>query len=362
MDDSNPLFLLKSVRGELQTIQRQVDYLIAVLDSQAKEGLDEIAILEETSRPSDLAWINSALHQMAGKHSQEEILEVLLAIAAERADRVILFEAKNGKLEPWKSAGIDTEPLSGVVVTEPESPLVLAARQGEVSFLRERFQDSLPWLSRLGPLPASCLCLPLTFGSFVPFVLYADSSVALNGSLLEVLVRLAVLHLQNHYMAHLLQKVEEREIVSSQEETATPETAVTPEEEIWKEDAEDTGEPVVEEGETVSLETETLTREEEEAAHEEARRLARLLVAEIKLYNEGEVEEGRKNADLYRRLRTDIDRSRKMYEKRVHPSIKAQADYFNSEVIRVLAHDDASLMGNDYQGSEVSNPVTPGNE
>ena len=39
----------------------------------------------------------------------------------------------------------------------------------------------------------------------------------------------------------------------------------------------------------------------ENALHEEARRLARLLVSEIKLYNEEQVEEGRRHRDLRRR-------------------------------------------------------------
>jgi hypothetical protein len=47
----------------------------------------------------------------------------------------------------------------------------------------------------------------------------------------------------------------------------------------------------------------------EHPAHEEARRLARLLISEIKLYNEEQVLEGRRSRDLYHRLKEDIDRS-----------------------------------------------------
>ena len=55
---------------------------------------------------------------------------------------------------------------------------------------------------------------------------------------------------------------------------------------------------------------------EEEKAHSDARRFARLLVSEIKLYNEQKVAEGRRGGDLYDRLKEeDIDRSRQMYEK-----------------------------------------------
>lgn len=94
-----------------------------------------------------------------------------------------------------------------------------------------------------------------------------------------------------------------------------------------------------------------LGSDEEETAHEEARRFARLLVSEIKLYNEGEVEEGRQSGDLYQRLRRDLDRSRDMYMKRVHPAVQGSADYFHDEVVRILAKGDSALLGEGYPGS-----------
>ncbi len=54
------------------------------------------------------------------------------------------------------------------------------------------------------------------------------------------------------------------------------------------------------------------TEPAEEELHEEARRQARLLVTEIKLYHEEAVEEGRKSGNIYDRLRGDIDRSRQL--------------------------------------------------
>jgi hypothetical protein len=82
----------------------------------------------------------------------------------------------------------------------------------------------------------------------------------------------------------------------------------------------------------------TETRKE----HEDARRFARLLVSEIKLYNEAKVLEGRKNRDLYQQLRDDIDRSRKLYTER-HPD--APPDFFNDELVRILADGDAAALG-----------------
>ena len=83
----------------------------------------------------------------------------------------------------------------------------------------------------------------------------------------------------------------------------------------------------------------------ENALHEEARRLARLLVSEIKLYNEEQVEEGRRHRDLYLRLKEDIDRSRQIYDERVHDSVRGTTDYFQQELVRSLAGGDPRALG-----------------
>jgi hypothetical protein len=84
---------------------------------------------------------------------------------------------------------------------------------------------------------------------------------------------------------------------------------------------------------------------DEDARQEEARRFARLLVSEIKLYNEDEVERGRVEKDIARRLREDIDRSREMYEKRIPADVRESHDYFFDELVRILADGDADALG-----------------
>jgi hypothetical protein len=90
---------------------------------------------------------------------------------------------------------------------------------------------------------------------------------------------------------------------------------------------------------------------EEEKLHADAKRFARLLVSEIKLYNEQRVLEGRQNQDIYVRLKKDIDRSREMYDKRVPASVSRAIDYFNDEVIRILGDSDPATLGSEYPGS-----------
>jgi hypothetical protein len=77
---------------------------------------------------------------------------------------------------------------------------------------------------------------------------------------------------------------------------------------------------------------------------EEARRLARLLVSEIKLYNEEQVEEGRRNRDLYKRLKDDIEHSREVYNGRVDPRA-LDHDFFREALVRVLAGGDPNALG-----------------
>jgi hypothetical protein len=94
--------------------------------------------------------------------------------------------------------------------------------------------------------------------------------------------------------------------------------------------------------------------EEERRYHQDARRFARLLVSEIKLYNEQKVKDGFERGDLYERLREEIDRSRQMYAKRVHPSVAPRYDYFHHELVATLAKGDDARLGAGYPGTAVS--------
>jgi hypothetical protein len=84
---------------------------------------------------------------------------------------------------------------------------------------------------------------------------------------------------------------------------------------------------------------------EDQKAHDDAKRFARLVVSEIKLYNEAKVTEGRKTRDIYERLKEDIERGRQMYHDRVPPPVREASDYFNDELVRILAGGDPSALG-----------------
>ena len=76
-----------------------------------------------------------------------------------------------------------------------------------------------------------------------------------------------------------------------------------------------------------------------------ARRYARLLVSEIKLYNESAVRLGREKRDLLTRLRPEIDRARQLFDERVSPAIAKRHALFHDELVHTLADGDSALLG-----------------
>jgi hypothetical protein len=119
----------------------------------------------------------------------------------------------------------------------------------------------------------------------------------------------------------------------------------------WTANGYDTSNPKTEFS-SIAIET-SMPIPDEEKLHTDAKRFARLLVSEIKLYNENPVAEGRQNGDLYLRLKRDIDRSREMYEKRISPIVARKIDYFHDEIVRILGDNDFSTLGSDYPGPRI---------
>jgi hypothetical protein len=90
--------------------------------------------------------------------------------------------------------------------------------------------------------------------------------------------------------------------------------------------------------------------EAEQKIRKDARRFAKLLVSEIELYNKAKVADGRKNKDVYKRLKTDIDRSRQTFDKRFGKTLGKEFDYFHDELVRILAASDSTALGPEYPG------------
>ncbi len=87
---------------------------------------------------------------------------------------------------------------------------------------------------------------------------------------------------------------------------------------------------------------------DERALHEEAKRLARLLVTDIKLYNLDKLREASANKNIYKVLEEDITKAFEVYKNRVAPEVLSSGkDYFTEALVDILAGGDPTVLGKD---------------
>ncbi len=56
------------------------------------------------------------------------------------------------------------------------------------------------------------------------------------------------------------------------------------------------------------------------------------------------MKEGRKEGDLYQRLKEQIDLSRAVYNERIPEQVRKEKNYFDEELVRILAQGTESLL------------------
>ena len=84
--------------------------------------------------------------------------------------------------------------------------------------------------------------------------------------------------------------------------------------------------------------------------HARAQRFATVRVAEIQLYHGAQVKAGRSSGNLYGSLGTVLDLARRVYAEQFLTPMNGVPDYLHREVVRVLANNDATLLGPQYPG------------
>lgn len=82
---------------------------------------------------------------------------------------------------------------------------------------------------------------------------------------------------------------------------------------------------------------------EDSQAHDEARRLARRIMADLALLNQPVIDEGIRNGTLRDILREDLDEGLKLYRQQVPESVRAQKDYYGEAIEVFISERKASL-------------------
>ena len=84
---------------------------------------------------------------------------------------------------------------------------------------------------------------------------------------------------------------------------------------------------------------------EEQELHRRANRVAKVSMQDIKMLRPEQVRLGRENRDLCIRLRDDIEKAHREYDRRFKPIMDHPVDYFYRWLVEILAEGDAHALG-----------------
>lgn len=280
------------------------------------------------SSPTEL--LSAAATAIQEASSQADILHQLLEGEAGFAGRVALFVVKGGSITGWQGLGFEDNNIIKKVSLNATKGAVAEAVQGGVPVFGTTAGLDAGFISSVkAPVDDNCLILPLVVKDKVAALIYADRGLDPNGtfdpSALSVLTRFAALWLET----------------SAARKSGAAAATEEPGQAVGA--GAGAGGSLVGSGRGAAA-----PAPEEADLHKKARRFAKLLVEEIMLYNQAKVAEGKKNRDLYVRLREDIEKSRATYDKRYGEGSAGAVDYFNQELLRILADNNVSLMGDGF--------------
>jgi hypothetical protein len=359
---------LQSQMPQLQS--RIVQQVLEALPAPVSEAPAPARPLSGTPDSSTLAHAVSNIH--AGS-TQKEILRALLDAASGYCSRIALFVVKAGAASGWQSRGFgDDEAVKDFPLDLNAGPVAHTyqnriATPGNIAEMGGRFVEQFG-----SPANEQVLVLPLALKEKLAALVYADGgdSGKLDQDALELLVIATSAWLEVTSLRKQAAAKEDGALASRVESPAAPVQTVSsfsdpfaahaPKHVPASPPAEP--EPAAEVVEVASAHAASAAAApaaatdplaglspEDADVHRKAQRFARLLVDEIKLYNQAKVAEGRRHKDLYDRLKEDIDKSRGTFQKRYGNTAAAGADYFQQELLRSLAEDDISIMGSNFR-------------
>lgn len=352
-------------RAVMQVLDRQLPNLQAEL---VERVLAELPASVSAPVATDGGSANLVL-AVAGVHAgstQKEILRALLDGGSAYGARVALFVVKAGAAHGWQGRGFgDDETVKDLPLDLSAGPAAHAYQNrvvtpGNIAEMDRRFVE------RFGvPANEQVLVLPLVLKDKVAALLYADGGA--NNQLDTASLELLVMATSSWLEVVSLRKQAQKDIgdavpaeqpsppVQTVSSFSDPFAARAPKHTATKPEPEPAAEVVEVSAHAASASAASAPgaaadpfaglSAEDADTHRKAQRFARLLVDEIKLYNQAKVAEGRRHKDLYDRLKDDIEKSRATYQKRYGSTTAASGDYFQKEIVRSLAEDDASIMG-----------------
>jgi hypothetical protein len=295
---------------------------------------------------ADSQALNEAMAAVQAGTTQVQILDAMIDGMAQFTSRSSLYVVRGANAVGWRARGFEDDDAvrnNSIALTEGLPAQALERRvavAGPASDFNHGFAE------RFGEPQQDALVCPLVVRDKVVAVVYADGGTyehRMDRSAIEAIVRTASLWLEvfatrkvtpAHESDHTVSAPSAKAVAASANAATAPAVAVAAPAAVA------VAEPAPE-----SVPTPAAPAAEEDEVHKKARRFAKLLVEEIKLYNQTKVSQGRQNRDLYDRLKEDIEKSRASYDKRYGSTQAGDRDYFNQELVRILADNDPALLG-----------------
>ena len=313
-----------------EELQRTIDSLTERLRADITRELQaavaraqaEAAQTADHGRPGDLAAserLLDAVRALDRTGSLSEILDTLAMCAGREAARVAVILAHGTELRGWRFIGFPPEvQRAAAVIGRDESGVIgEALRTAAPASADTSGALSAPAFAAL-PGGRQCLAVPVIMSGEAVAVLYADQGTGDQRP--RPLTWPDAVELMARYAARCLEAMTALKAVRGLGERPGGSSG----------------------GVAAGAQGDAETGE---GGEDGARRYARLLVSEIKLYHEAAVAEGRRSRDLASRLGIEIARARVLYEQKIPAHLRAGRDHFHDELVQTLANGDETLLG-----------------
>jgi hypothetical protein len=271
--------------------------------SAAQRHFHRLEELLASRESKDISALNRAMRRLRGSRNREWS-QVVNDAASAFAARAALFTVRNGSVELDASRG--RMPLEAVPLTSAPAFQSAVDTQDTVVAVRTRGEMSAPIADYFGESSEERFHLfPVSSGGRVVALVYADGPRnVLQPDALELLATIAGAILE--------------------------------------------GRPAEAQNGLVNIAGSLVAVERD--VDLKAQRFARVLVAEIVLYQDEQVKSGRAARDLYASLRPQIDEAREAYRASFLTNSESLPDYLHHELVTTLANGDVEVLGQDYPG------------
>jgi len=321
----------------LNEFMQSLKFQVETTDFKGVETLwEEFQKEIEFAKPASekIRLLYSIINKIEQGKSQTDVISTFIEGANKFLSRVCVFVIKENNFVGWYSKGftgssdITDTSIRLVIVPITANTVLKDVAESGLTFIGTPADHPENWilLNRFGgKRPQEIIAIPMHIKNKIMAVFYGDQAPTNNKidckEELEILTKFATM---------TIDLLPIREKVSAKERTK--EIAEVP--------------PPPPDVEKVSPPTPVvpMISKEEEEWHKSAKRLAKVLVSDIMLYHAEEVEIGRREGNIYKRLKDVIERSKETFRERVKPQVLEKIDYLYEELIKTVCDGDHKLL------------------